>query len=69
MTQSCRDCMYQTFRPTTGPAGDKQSMAMCGLHNVPSDYARMQWWRDRSNTLVSEENCGPQAKFFQARGR
>ena len=67
MTQSCRECQYQYFRDAQGPAGDKQSRAMCGLHNVPSDYARMLWFRDRSNTLPSEENCGKEAKFFQAR--
>lgn len=65
--RSCRDCRYQHFKPVTGPAGDKQSQAMCGLHNVPSDYARMIWFRDRSNTIVSEENCGPEARFFVAR--
>ena len=63
----CRECKFQSFRPTTGPAGDKQSLGMCGLHAVSSDYARMQWWLDTANTIPSEENCGPTAKFWQAR--
>ena len=54
---SCRDCMYQTG----------ESPAMCALHNTSTDYARMMWFRDRSNTIPSEENCGPAGKFWQAR--
>lgn len=66
-TPSCRDCQYQYFKPITGPHGDKQSLAICGLHNTSSEYARTQWWRDRSNTIPSEENCGPEGQFFVAR--
>lgn len=62
---SCRECRFQTFRAVPVSQGDMQSM--CGLHNVPSDYARMMWFRDRSNTIPSEENCGVSGKFWQAR--
>lgn len=64
---SCRDCRHQYFIDTPGINGDTQSLAMCGLHKTSSDYARMQWWKDRSNTIVSDENCGPQARFYQRR--
>lgn len=67
--RSCRDCQYQYFKPATGPAGDKQSLAMCGLHNTSSEHARTMWFRDRSNTIVSEENCGPVGKFFSPRAK
>lgn len=67
MTLSCRDCRYQAFRQMIGRDGDKQSLAWCGLHAVSSDYARMQWFRDRSNTIPSEENCGIDGRFWQER--
>lgn len=63
----CRECRFQSFRPTTGPNGDKQSLGMCGLHAVSSDYARMQWLIGPENMIPSDENCGPAGKFFQAR--
>ena len=60
---SCRDCIY--YRPP--PNFSDPTIEWCGLHAVSCDYARMTWFRDRSNTIVSEENCGVQARFFQAR--